>query len=162
MMPWPPASPPIAEKLLPWGDLELSLCNPAFSMLVICAVLLFEVFVDAFLGFRQAETEKVEEGADPDVPTLNALGIGYTQSLGAAPLISLHPAYTTSLDTWREGHTSGGHDHTSGDHDHTADARPTLKGDPPADPNRGPSDDSSRAPSSPVVHTAAVAHRDSL
>jgi hypothetical protein len=173
MMPWPPASPPIAEKLLPWGDLELSLCNPAFSMLVICAVLLFEVFVDAFLGFRQAETEKVEEGADPDVPTLNALGIGYTQSLGAAPLISLHPAYTTSLDTWREGHTSGDHDPTSGDHDHTsgdhdhggfrdANARPTLIGDPPADPSRGPSDDSSRAPLSPVVHTAAVAHRDSL
>jgi hypothetical protein len=143
------------------------------GLLVICAVLLFEVFVDAFLGFRQAETEKVEEGADPDVPTLNALGIGYTQSLGAAPLISLHlpssplislhPAYTTSLgNTWREGHTSGDHDHTSGDHDHTADARPTLIGDPPADPNRGPSDDSSRAPLSPVVHTAAVAHRDSL
>ena len=93
------------------------------------------------------------------------------------PSSTLHPAYTitytTSLDTWREGHTSGGHDRTSGDHDHTsgdhdhgrfrdANARPTLIGDPPADPSRGPSDDSSRAPSSPVVHTAAVAHRDSL
>ena len=149
MMPWPPASPPSSEETqLPWGDLKLSLCNPAFSTIVICAVLLFEVLVDAFLGYRQAETEKVE-GADPDVPTLSALGIGYTQSLGAAPLISLHPAYTTS-----------------GDHDHggfrDSDARPTLIGDPPADPNQGPSDDSSRAPLSPVVHTAAVAHRGSL
>lgn len=67
----PPAAPPTAA--LDWNELDWSLCNPAVSSILLCGVLLLDVFVDAFLSFQEAEKKAAVEGAAAEAVDAAAL-----------------------------------------------------------------------------------------